>query len=793
MLIEAYCLKCKTKREMVEPVADFNAAGAPVTRGTCAVCGTRLFRTGRTPAHEGLTPPERQKTARKTSPKTRRAAANSSERAHTGGIHRLVIVESPAKAKTVARYLGKGYTVRASVGHVRDLLRSELSVDVNNGFTPKYRVPNEKRQVVKELKDLVKKVDEVYLATDPDREGEAIAWHLMEAAAIQPETTRRVVFHEITKPAIDEAFAHPRQIDMHLVDAQQARRILDRLVGYSISPLLWEKVRSRLSAGRVQSAALRLVVERERQIEAFVPEEYWTIDAELRPDGAKATYKARLVRVDDADLELANEAEARSLVEDMEPARYEVARIKRSERRRRPSPPFITSTLQQEASRRLGYTARRTMALAQQLYEGLDVGEGGTTGLITYMRTDSTNISSLALTEVRGFIADTYGKTYLPDSPAMYKTRAVSAQEAHEAIRPTSVLRQPEKVKPFLTADQFKLYQLIWKRFVACQMESAVYDTIAVEVEAEGILHRYLLRANGSVIKFPGFLVVYEEARDEDTGGEDENIERRIPSEVAEGQRQHLQRLLPEQHFTQPPPRYTEASLVQTLEENGIGRPSTYAPIISTIQERGYVVREARRLVPTETGRLVNDLVVEHFPEIVDLNFTAHMEEDLDEVAEGRAAWVDIIRRFYETFEPQVARARAEMPETKSEPEKIGRACPDCGHELVIRFGRFGKFISCSNFPACRHTEPWLEKIGVKCPKDHGELVERKTRKGRVFYGCINYPACDFTSWKRPLAAPCPRCGGLLVVANKREAQCTNCQETFLIEQIGETAPAEQR
>ena len=770
-MIEAYCVKCKTKREIVKPVADFNVSGNAVTHGTCGVCGTKLYRIGRTPEHEGLTPPTPPPP-----PKPERKG-------------KLVIVESPAKAKTVSRYLGKGFTVRASVGHVRDLLRSELSVDVNNGFTPKYRVPNEKRQVVKEIKELAKKAEEIFLATDPDREGEAIAWHLMEAASIDPALTKRVVFHEITKPAIDEAFSHPRQVDMHLVDAQQARRVLDRLVGYSISPLLWEKVRSRLSAGRVQSVALRLVVEREREIDEFKTEEYWTIDAELKPDGTDSTYKARLVKLDEADFQLANEADARGLVKDMERAEFVIARIKRSERKRRPSAPFITSTLQQEASRRLGYTARRTMALAQQLYEGLDVGEGGTVGLITYMRTDSTHISDMAMTEVRGFIKSNYGSNYLPETPLTYRTRAVSAQEAHEAIRPTSVMRQPEKVKSFLTGDQFKLYQLIWKRFVACQMESALYDTMTVEVDASGKKHKYLLRASGSHLKFQGFLVVYEEARDEDTGGEDENAERRIPAQVEEGQHQELVRLLPEQHFTQPPPRFTEASLVQALEENGIGRPSTYAPILSTIQERGYVVREAKRLIPTETGNLVNDLVVDHFPEIVDLNFTAHMEEELDQVAEGGEGWVDIIQRFYATFAPQVEKARAEMPESKTELEKIGRACPKCGHDLVIRYGRFGKFISCSNFPTCRHTEPWLEKIGVKCPKDEGELVERKTRKGRFFYGCNNYPECDFTSWKRPVATPCPRCGGLMVFANKREVQCTNCQETFLIEQASESIP----
>jgi len=765
--LEAYCVKCKTKREIQDPKAGFNAAGAPVTQGVCAVCGTKLFRIGRTEAHEGMVPTKRKKALPERKGK-------------------LVIVESPAKAKTVGRFLGKAYTVRASVGHVRDLLRSELSVDVDHDFRPKYRVPNEKRAVVKELKELAKTAEEIYLATDPDREGEAIAWHLLESAEIPPDLTKRVVFHEITQSAISDAFSHPRQINMDLVDAQQGRRVLDRLVGYSISPLLWEKVRSRLSAGRVQSVALRLIVEREREIDAFIPVEYWTIEAELKPEGVESVFRARLARVDDAEPKLENEEIVRGLLDDMEPAPYVISRVKRGERRRRPSAPFITSTLQQEASRRLGYTARRTMALAQQLYEGVDVGEGGATGLITYMRTDSTNIAEMAQQEARQFIASTYGNDFLPPTPPQYKTKAVGAQEAHEAIRPTSVLRQPEKIKQYLSGDQYKLYLLIWQRFVASQMEAAVYDTLTVEVTATGQQHKYLLRASGSAIKFPGFLIVYEEARDEDKAPDEEGENVRIPAEIAEGQRQELVRLIPEQHFTQPPPRYTEASLVQILEEYGIGRPSTYAPILSTIQERGYVIREAKRLNPTETGILVNDLLVQYFPEIVDLHFTASMEKGLDEVASGDREWVDVIRGFYAEFAPKVERAKAEMPATKAELEKVGRACPKCGHDLVIRWGRYGKFISCSNFPACRYTEAWLEKIGVKCPEDGGEIVERKTRKGRVFYGCANYPACQFTSWKRPIPIPCPKCGGTLVIANKREFQCLKCEETFLQEQLAE-------
>lgn len=767
--MEAYCVKCKAKREIQQPIAEYNAAGAPVTRGICPQCGTKMYRMGRTEAHEGLPKPQKTKTIKRSG--------------------KLVIVESPAKAKTVGRFLGKGYTVRASVGHVRDLLRSELSVDVENGFQPKYRVPNEKRVVVKELKELAKHAEEVYLATDPDREGEAIAWHLMEAAQINPELSKRVVFHEITQPAIEDAFSHPRTIDMNLVDAQQARRVLDRLVGYGISPLLWEKVRSRLSAGRVQSVALRLIVEREREIDDFEPVEYWSIAAELKPRAGKATYIARLVKVDEAEPDLPRQEVVDEMLADLEEAVFEITRIKRGERRKKPSAPFITSTLQQEASRKLGFTARRTMALAQQLYEGLDVGEGGTTGLITYMRTDSTNISEMALNEARAYIQHTYGADFLPADPVKYSTRAVGAQEAHEAIRPTTVMRAPAAVKSFLTNDQFRMYQLIWQRFVACQMESAIFDTLAVELEVPAQKHQYLFRATGLTLKFPGFLVVYEESKDEDAKADEDNENAKIPAGLSEGQKQTLIRLIPEQHFTQPPPRYTEASLVQTLEQFGIGRPSTYAPILSTIQERGYVNREGKRLSPTETGLLVNDLVVKHFPEIVDTGFTARMEENLDRVAEGEQEWADVISAFYNSFGPTLKKAQEEMPVTKAELERVGKACPDCGGDLVIRWGRYGKFVSCANFPECRHTEALLIQIGVKCPKDGGEIVERKTRKQRVFYGCENYPNCDFTSWKKPIAIPCPKCGGLLVIANKREFQCNQCSETFLQEEILQNSP----
>ena len=764
--MEAYCVKCKTKREIQDPQAVFTDNAAPATRGTCPVCGTTLFRMGRTPAHEGLPVPER----------------GAQSKAKRSG--KLVIVESPAKARTVGRFLGKGFTVKASVGHVVDLLRSQLSVDVENNFQPKYRIMNDKRPVVKELQALAKTAEEVYLATDPDREGEAIAWHLIDAAKIKPDLSHRVVFHEITEPAIAEAFSHPREINMDLVDAQQARRVLDRLVGYNLSPLLWRKVRGRLSAGRVQSVALRLVVEREREIQAFVPVEYWSVEAEFQPDGLKDTFIAKLARVDEQEPELGSEEQVKPLLVDMEQAGYSISKIKRGERKRNPAAPYITSTMQQEASRRLGYTARRTMALAQQLYEGIDVGTGGPVGLITYMRTDSTNVAETAQEEARQYIKERYGEKFLPPEPPKYKTRARGAQEAHEAIRPTSVLRSPESIKEFLNRDQYRLYQLVWQRFVASQMTAAIYDTLNVEVTGKTENHVYLLRVAGSTVRFAGYLIVYEEARDEDQQPTEEEGEARIPTGINEGQDQRLVRLIPEQHFTQPPPRYSEASLIRTLEEWGIGRPSTYAPIMGTIQQRGYVQRDGKRLIPTETGFLVNDLLVEHFPDVLNYNFTSQMEQDLDHIAAGDRDWVEVVREFYGPFSTDLAVAEEKMPELNMGPEPIGRSCPECGKELVIRWGRYGKFISCSGFPDCRYTEAWLEKIGVTCPKDGGEIVERKTRKGRVFYGCANYPACDFTSWKRPLPVKCPECGGMVVVADKRDAQCINCEQTYPLDEV---------
>jgi len=712
---------------------------------------------------------------------------------------KLVIVESPAKARTVGRFLGKGYAVKASVGHIRDLLRSQISVDVDNDFTPKYRVPNDKRAVVKELSKVVKKSGTIYLATDPDREGEAIAWHLSEVLDLQPEQVKRVVFHEITKDAVDEAFAHPRDIDMSLVDAQQARRILDRLVGYNLSPLLWRKVRSRLSAGRVQSVALRLIVEREREVENFVPEEYWTLDAELAPQQhderkKRRAFKARLARIRGEEAVLRCEDDVKPLLEALEHAIYVVSKIKEGKRTRKPAAPYITSTLQQEAARKLNFTARKTMRIAQQLYEGIDVGDRQTMGLITYMRTDSTNVSQLAQDEARRFVAEKYGAEFLPAKPPVYKTRAKSAQEAHEAIRPTGVMRTPKGMKSYLSRDQYRLYDLIWRRFVASQMSPALYDTLSVEILAgtepaassgEPAEKPYLFRASGSTLRFPGFLVVYEETQAEN--GEAEKGQQIPPLTVDEVL--DLIRLWPEQHFTQPPPRYTDASLIRTMEEYGIGRPSTYAAILSTIEQRGYVYRESRRYHPTETGVIVNDMLVENFPDLINVDFTAQMESELDDVAEGNRDWVALMREFYVPFATALAEAEEAVPAVE-QIEYLGRACPDCDDgQLLVRWGRYGKFIGCSNFPACRYTEPWLEKIGVKCPScEDGDIVEKRTKKGRIFYGCSNWPACEFTSWKRPVATPCPACNGLLVIARKDVAKCLACEEEFALETV-ETEP----
>jgi len=767
--IEGYCLKCKEKRIMEEPQAEYSAGGSPGTRGTCPVCEGTIYKMGYTPLHEGLPKPKVTKKKKK-SPKRK---------------GKLVIVESPAKARTIGRYLGRGYKVKSSVGHVRDLLKSRLSVDVENGFAPEYRVPNEKRDTIKELRKAAARAQEIYLATDPDREGEAIAWHVQEAARMEPERTKRVVFQEITKPAIKAAFEQPREIDMDRVDAQQARRILDRLVGYKLSPLLWKKVRGRLSAGRVQSVAVRLVVERQREIDAFDPEEYWSIEAELsqeehRGEDPRAFFTAKFHKYKGEDPELPSEEVVRPHVEALEKATWTVGEVRLGQRRRRPAAPFTTSTMQQEASRQINFGTNKTMRIAQQLYEGVDLGNEGLEGLITYMRTDSVAVSKEAQAEARAYIEEEYGREYRPQEPRQHTTKSKLAQEAHEAIRPTSVQHTPIQVKQYLSRDQFRLYELIWNRFVASQMSNAVYDTISVDIcageESVPITERpYLFRATGSTLRFPGFLALYEETEPEDRP-EDAEVE--VPTDLEEGEELDLLQLLPQQHFTQPPPRFSEATLVKELEQNGIGRPSTYASIISTIQRRGYVKSQDKRLVPTETGETVNDLLVEYFPNVMSVDFTARMEDELDDVAEGKP-WVPVVAEFYDDFAKHLQQAEEKMPEVKirKDPEPVGRACPECGSDLLYRHGRYGKFIGCSNFPKCRYTEQILEKIGVTCPDCGGDLVVKKTRRGRTFYGCANYPECEWTSWKRPLPQKCPHCGGLMVQATKNQAECTVCGE----------------
>jgi DNA topoisomerase-1 len=617
------------------------------------------------------------------------------------------------------------------------------------------------------------------------------------------DRTKRVVFHEITNDAVAEAFAQPRNIDMKRVDAQQARRILDRLVGYQLSPLLWRKVRSRTSAGRVQSIALRMVVEREQEIDDFNPVEYWSLEADLAKTEKAAPnleledrqFRAKLTRIQGEKIELSDEAQTQAIVDDLEKSIFRVEEVKKGERRRRPAAPFTTSTLQQEASRRLGFGARKTMSIAQQLYEGIEIGSEGIVGLITYMRTDSTTVSKQAQDEARTFIVKQYGNEMLPPEPPIYKTKSKSAQEAHEAVRPTSVLREPHKMKSFLSRDQARLYTLIWQRFVSSQMANALYDTMTVAVGAgpavpgPGEPWAYRLRASGSRIRFKGFLTLYEETRDEDAAPD--TTEGVILPELVEGESIDLLKLLPEQHFTQPPPRYTEASLVKALEEHGIGRPSTYAPIISTIQNRGYVERYEKRLYPTELGEIVNDLLVEYFPDVINVKFTSHMENDLDRIARGEMAWKPVLNEFYEPFSKDLAHAEAHMPEVEIEDQPTGEMCEKCGHPMVIKWGRYGKFEACSNFPECRNAKPHLVKLGIPCPNDGGELVERRTKKGRVFYGCANYPECEWSSWKRPLPAPCPNCGGLLVQKNRNWAQCLDCEEQIELSQLPDTAPKE--
>lgn len=664
----------------------------------------------------------------------------------------LIIVESPTKARTISRFMRAKYDVKASLGHIRDLPKSRLGVDVANEFAPQYINIRGKGPVIKELKAAAKRASEVYLATDPDREGEAISWHLCNILEIEPEKAIRVSFHEITERAVKEAFSEPAPINTHLVDSYQARRVLDRLVGYSLSPLLWRKVRPGLSAGRVQSAALHLIVSREQEIAGFKPVEYWTLDADLQ--GTEGDVKARYFGESGKKQELRSEAQVNAIMEDLEGKTFKVSSIAPKTRRKSPPYPFITSTLQQEAARKLGFPVRRTMSLAQTLYEGVELGPHGYTGLITYMRTDSVRVSQAAADEARTYIARAYGSQYLgrPRKPR----RKPGEQGAHEAIRPTGVMRQPEDLRQYLKPELYKLYKLIWDRFVASQMAPAVYDTVSVEIDAGG----HTFRATGSRLKFAGFTRLYQEGLDE-PAEDDKEI---IP--LSQGEVLVLLALDKAQHFTEPPPRYTEASLVKALEENGIGRPSTYAPVIATLSERDYVKREARRLVPTELGVTVDMLLQENFPSIVDLKFTAGMEKKLDSVEEGKKEWTSLIREFWTPFKSQIDKAEKEISRLKIEDEPAGLDCDKCGKPMVIKRGRYGKFIACSGYPECKNTMPFYEKTGVLCPKCKGDIVVRRTRKGRIFYGCSNYPKCDLTSWKRPLPAPaCPVCGWFLVDA----------------------------
>jgi len=785
--------------------------------------------------------------AREPTSAAREKKKKASPRAAPKGGRSLVVVESPAKAKTIKKYLGRSFDVMASVGHVKDLPKSKMGVDVEKGFRPTYEVIKGKAKVLSDIKRAAHKAADVYLATDPDREGEAIAWHIAEELGAEggDARVRRVLFNEITKGAIQKAIAEPRALDRRKFDSQQARRILDRLVGYQISPILWKKVRRGLSAGRVQSVAVRLVVEREREIQAFKPEEYWSLEADLAAS-LPPEFRARLVKLDGQKADLRDGETSRGLVAELEKERFAVAAVERKERRRNAPPPFTTAKLQQEAANRLGFTARKTMTLAQRLYEGVELGDEGAVGLITYMRTDSVRLSSEAVDAVRGFIAERYGKDHLPESPNVYRTRQKAAQEAHEAVRPTSLEWTPERVAPFFEQmgerDMLRLYELVWNRFVACQMMPAVYDQTAADVAAG----RATFRATGSVLKFPGYLAVYGARPPDDEAGaeaekpeegkaeEKERNEERVLPPLEAGMPLELRRLLPEQHFTQPPPRFNESSLVKELEEKGIGRPSTYAAILDTIQEKGYVEKVEKVFKPTDLGTLVTDELVKGFPREMDVAFTAGMEEKLDEIEEGNAGWQAVLSDFYGTFKEDLARAEVHMRDVKRQEiatditcEKCGKPmvikwgrngeflacsgfvkddptscrntmnfrrdegrivpekeedvatdekCPTCGAPMVVKRGRFGRFLACTRYPECKTSKPM--PIGVTCPKACGGYVtERRSKRGRTFYGCSSYPRCDFVSWDRPRNEACPLCGSafLLDKYSKRDGPFIAC------------------
>jgi len=681
----------------------------------------------------------------------------------------LVIVESPAKAKTIERYLGKKYKVKASIGHVRDLPRSQMGIDTENNYEPKYITIRGKGPVLQELKTAAKKVKKIYLAADPDREGEAIAWHLATALNIDIHSDCRVVFNEITKEAILESFKHPRPINMDLVDAQQARRILDRLVGYNISPILWKKVKKGLSAGRVQSVSLRLIIDRENEIKSFEPEEYWSIDANF--EKGKKEFEAFYYGDGKEKVKLTNEEQVKAVLKNVKGSDFEVMNVVKKERKRNAAPSFTTSSLQQEAARKLNFRAKKTMMLAQQLYEGIELSKKeGAVGLITYMRTDSTRISDTAKTEAIAYIEGKYGKEFIAQEQKQVKAKA-NAQDAHEAIRPTSAMRTPEELKAILSRDQLRLYRLIWERFIASQMAPAILDTVTVDLQNNDVL----FRANGSQVKFAGFMKLYIEGTDDQT----EETNKLLP-EMEIGDKVKSLEIEPKQHFTQPPPRYSEARLVKTLEELGIGRPSTYAPTLDTIQKRGYVQLDAKRFVPTELGEIVHQATLEFFPEIINIEFTAQMEHNLDEIEEGITQWVNVIDAFYKDFEPRVKYADEAMEKIEIKDEPAGEDCEKCGAPMVFKLGRYGKFMACSNFPDCRNTKAIVKPIGVQCPTcKEGEIVERKSKTKRIFYGCNRYPECDFVSWDKPISRPCPKCSALLVEKKLKKGvqiQCTNSE-----------------
>ena len=665
----------------------------------------------------------------------------------------LVIVESPAKAKTIKKYLGGNYEVIASMGHVRDLPKARLSVDIKKKFAPKYEIIKGKEKLVEELKELAEKSDKIYLATDPDREGEAISWHLAYILGLPLDDNNRVEFNEITKNGVTNGMAHPRSINIDLVNAQQARRILDRLVGYKLSPFISQKIRRGLSAGRVQSVAVRIIVDREEEIRKFKPEEYWTIDAKFIPKGSRKSFSASLYSDANGKIKIENQEQAEKIEQDLADAEYMITKVKHGTRRKTPAPPFITSTLQQEASRKLGFQSRRTMKVAQELYEGVDIEGMGETGLITYMRTDSLRISDVAKEEAAQYILNRFGEKFLPAKPRVFKTKS-NAQDGHEAIRPSMPSLSPEDVKASLTSDQFKLYNLIWNRFMASQMSDCIQKTTQAEISAK----EYIFKASGYYVDFEGFTTLYVESKDteEEKSTQLPPLEKDMPVKCKE--------LKKNQHFTQPPARYTEASLIKALEEYGIGRPSTYAATITTITSREYVKREAKTLYPTELGEVMTNLLKERFPKIVNYKFTAQMEENLDEVEHGQEEWVELLDEFYSDFDKTLKKAKEEMEGVKLQlkEDQTDIICDKCGRQMVVKVGRYGKFIACPGYPECKNVLKFVEKTGVKCPKCNGDVIVKHTKKKRVFYGCSNYPECDFVSWNEPVNERCPQCGGIL-------------------------------